>query len=397
MSMADESTLLEQAAARESVLIGERLVLYAGANLPSAAAQRAYSAGLSAYPAMGPRFAKEQPETTIVSGLEIAVRERVCELFNAQWVEPRLPSCTLANLAVFHALAKPGDLLFAPAAAHGGHLSQRRGGTPSLAGLIVEDLPFDSRRCCLDANQAAEKVLERKPNLIMLGRSVMIRPDDIQPVTEAAKSVGAKTIFDASHVIGLIAGGTFPNPLTLGVDVLTSSTYKTLPGRPHALIAGLNSEDEQRVAAVVEGALSANYDAGKLASLLVTLREASVGGIAYAQRVCAATRVLAQRLRAAGVTILAPDDAETFTHQLLIPMSPEVDAPTAIALLEKQGILVGTCADPTALGGYALRVGTQFITAQGQDAQLESIAARLAASLTRVGSGRMRVGEHVGV
>lgn len=391
MINSDELNLLKEASARASVLINERLVLYAGASLPSVAAQQAYSVGLSAYPAMGPSFAKEQPETELVSRLEMALRERVCDLLGARWVEPRLGSCTLANLAVFNALASPGDLLLAPSAAHGGHLSQRRGGTPSLAGLTVEDLPFDTQRCCLDAERAAEHVMARRPNLIMLGRSVMIRPDDIAPVIDAAKSVGAKTIFDASHVIGLIAGGTFPNPLTLGVDVLTSSTYKTLPGRPHGLIAGMNPQDEQRVCAVVEGALSANYDAGKLSSLLVTLRESSVNGQDYARRVCVATRSLANSLRQAGVAVLAPEDSETFTHQLLIPMSPDIKAADAVASLEKHGILVGTCADPTTSGGYALRVGTQFLTAQGQDDQLECVARRLVAALMTTDDGRMTV------
>src|SRR5690606_10792725 len=114
----------------------------------------------------------------------VAVRERICALFGAQWAEPRLPSCTIANLAVYHAFSKPGDLLLAPAAAHGGHLSQRRGGTPSLAGLVVKDLPFDTRQCVLDAPRAADLVRELRPTLVMLGRSVIIKPDDIEPVVK---------------------------------------------------------------------------------------------------------------------------------------------------------------------------------------------------------------------
>lgn len=37
----------------------------------------------------------------------------------------------------------------------------------------------------------------------------MIKPDELAPVVSAAKDVGAKTVFDASHVSGLIAGGAF--------------------------------------------------------------------------------------------------------------------------------------------------------------------------------------------
>lgn len=391
MEILNEQRLLEQALARGASLNDGRLMLYAGANLPSQQAQLAYSPALSAYPAMGPSFAKEQPDTAVVSGLEVAVRDRICELFDAQWAEPRLPSCTIANLAVFHAFSKPGDLLLAPAAAHGGHLSQRRGGTPSLAGLEVEDLPFDTRHCVLDTTRAADLVRERRPTLVMLGRSVIIKPDDIKPVVEAAQEVGAKTIFDASHVSGLIAGGTFPNPLSLGVDVITSSTYKTLPGRPHSLIAGRHPADGERLARLIDGALLANYDAGKLPAFLHTLREVQANGKSYAQRVCANSESLTHALRQRGVVVIAPEAGQVFTHQILIPMTADMAAPLAMTALEQKGILVGTCADPTSPGNYALRVGTQYITAQGQDSDIVAIALRLAGALRKSVDGRMMV------
>jgi len=391
MDTLNEQRLLDLAHERCVALERNALILYAGANLPSPQAQAAYSPGLSAYPAMGPSFAKEQPDTDIVSGLEVAVRERLCELFGGQWAEPRLPSCTIANLAVFHTFAKPGDLLLAPAAAHGGHLSQRRGGTPALAGLVVEDLPFDLGHCCLDASAAADLVRARRPTLVMLGRSVIIKPDDIEPVVAAAREVGAKTIFDASHVSGLIAGGTFPNPLALGVDVLTSSTYKTLPGRPHSLIVGRDPADGARLASLIDSALLANYDAGKLPGFLLTLREVQANGKAYAERVCATTRALAQALRQLGVAVIAPGEDEVFTHQLLIPMNADNTPWVAMAGLEQHGILVGTCADPLAPGGYALRVGTQFIAAQSPKADIEVIARRLARALSIDTAGRMQV------
>lgn len=391
MEMPNEQQLLAMAAARGAALRDGRVVLYAGANLPSEEAQQAYSVELSAYPAMGPSYAKEQPDTDLVSGLEVAVRERICSLFGAAWAEPRLPSCTIANLAVFHAFSRPGDLLLAPAAAHGGHLSQRRGGTPELAGLRVADLPFDTRACRLDAQAAAELVHTLRPSLVMLGRSVIITPDDIEPVVAAAREVGAKTIFDASHVSGLIAGGTFPNPLELGVDILTSSTYKTLPGRPHSLIAGRHAEDGERLARFIDRALLANYDAGKLPSFLVTLQQAEADGGTYARRVCAASQTFARVLRELNVAVIAPSPGEVFTHQVLVPMSNALDAPATIKALEQEGILVGTCNDPTTPGAYALRVGTQFIVAQGQDEQVDNIARWLAAALRREVDGRMSV------
>lgn len=392
MDTPNEQQLLTMAAARNAELLDGRLVLYAGANLPSVGAQAAYSPALSAYPAMGRSFFKEQPDTDLVSHLEEAVSAEIRQLFGAGWAEPRLPSCTIANLAVFHAFSRPGDLLLAPAAAHGGHLSQRRGGTPELAGLQVEDLPFDGKNCCLDASGAAAMVLERRPRMIMLGRSIMIKPDDIAPVVAACREVGAKTIFDASHVSGLIVGGTFPNPLTLGVDIITSSTYKTLPGRPHSLIAGRDPADGERLADLIDRQLLANYDAGKLPSLLVTLRQAAAGGRDLAERICRNSWALAGALVDGGVHIIAPVGDEAFTHQLLVPMDLSMTPAEAIKALERKAILVGTCADPTTPGSYALRIGTQFVTNQGGGIkEMKAAAALLSSVLRGTSKGRMAI------
>lgn len=388
----NNATLIALAGNRLNVLQHERIVLYAGANLPSPEAMAAYSPGLSAYPAMGPSFDKEQPDTSLVSALEMAVADQISRLFGSQWAETRLPNCTTANLAVFHAFSRPGDVLLAPAAAHGGHLSQRKGGTPALAGLNVEELPYDEHHLCLDGPAAAAMIERRKPRLVMLGRSVMLKADDITPVIDSARRVGAKTIFDASHVLGLIAGGMFPNPLSMGVDIMTSSTYKTLPGRPHSIIAGGNLADRALLASVIENRMIANGDAGCLPSLLVTLEQATLGGADYARRICRHTAAMAEALRAAGIAVMAARPDETATHQLLIPMSADLSAKQTLAALEQQGILVGACADPIAAGHFALRVGTQFMTTLGLDETgFVHIAQRLATLLEPTAENRMRI------
>lgn len=379
----DEAMLLSLSAERHRVLCDKRIVLYAGANLPSEAAMAAYAPGLGAYPAMGPSFAKEQPDTDLVSHLERAVSAAACMLFEAEWAEPRLPSCTIANLAVFHAFLRPGDLMLAPAAAHGGHFSQRRGGTPELAGLVVEDLPFDTESCCLDGLAAARMILTRRPALVMLGRSVMIKADAVSPVVDAARRVGAKTIFDASHVAGLITGRQYPNPLALGIDILTTSTYKTLAGRPHALVVGRNPEDAGRLAAIAEGGLLANNDAGKLPALLVTLREAQGGIASYARQVVENARLLATMLQREGLPVLAAREDEIGTHQILVPLDAAISGPEMMAAMAARNILVGLCPDPSRPGCHALRIGTQFITTRMPEAVTLEMIARLFAEVFR--------------
>ncbi len=243
---------------------------------------------------------------------------------------------------------------------------------------MVEDLPFDAENCCLHAVAAAGMVLAHKPALVMLGRSVMIKPDDVAPVIAAARKVGAKTIFDASHVAGLIAGGQYPDPLALGVDILTSSTYKTLPGRPHALVMGRDANDARRLADVLETRLLANYDAGKLPSLLVTLQDARVDIASYAQRVVRYTQQLAELLRREGLAVLSAREGEIGTHQILVPLHASISGPAMISAMAAQNILVGACPDPTRPGCEALRIGTQFIAAR-KETDLAAVAHRFAA------------------
>ncbi|WP_371344812.1 glycine hydroxymethyltransferase [Ancylobacter sp. IITR112] len=385
----DHATLFTAAARHADTLTRARLVLYAGANLPSPEVLAAYSPGLGAMPSMGPSFDKEQPGTELVSQFEVAVRQEACALFGAAWAEPRLPSATLCNLAVFHAFARPGELMLAPDKAQGGHLSQRRGGTPDLAGLACEELPFDAAGLCLDATGAARMVEQRRPRLVMLGRSVMVRADDIAPVVAAARAVDATTVFDASHVAGLIAGGTYPNPLEAGVDVLVTSTYKTLPGLPHGLILGRDPAQGEALARLLDARFLANYNAALLPPLLRLLTDMRRDASLYAARIGRNTATLARACRARGLPVIAPEHGHT--HQMLIPIA-DSEAPRAlVAALAESGVIIGLCPDITRAQGAALRVGTQFLATLGLDAPaMEPVADLLAALLTGPMGVRLR-------
>lgn len=384
--------LLSDCNERLAQLTTQRVMLYAGANLPSARAMAAYNPALASYPAMGPAFGKEQPETELVSKLELLASELAMKLFKAAWAEVRLPSCTLANLAIFHAYCRPGDKVLAPAAEHGGHLSQRRGGTAQLAGLVVDDLPFDTSNCRLDTVGTVALIERIRPKLVILGRSIMLKADDIAPVVEAAQAVGAKTLFDASHVAGLIAGGTYPNPFDAGVDLISSSTYKTLPGRPQGIVLGRRPEDAEALRGLLDTAMLANYDAGRLPSLCVTLNEVLADDGAYARNILANSAALHRALLDAGLSVCGADGTQAHTHQLLLPLSRNADPRPVMLALQAHGILIGTCVDPTLPGGHALRLGTQFITRQGFSLpHMAEVAGLLAQVLETEPCGRLRL------
>src|SRR3954462_876687 len=81
----------------------DSIVLYAGTNQASRAVETMLGSTMGAMPAMGRPWAKDQPGTASISALEVLVEHQLQVLFNATWAEARLPSATLANLAVYRA------------------------------------------------------------------------------------------------------------------------------------------------------------------------------------------------------------------------------------------------------------------------------------------------------
>ncbi|MER0236898.1 glycine hydroxymethyltransferase [Fulvimarina sp. MAC8] len=354
-----KAALTERVAGHARALHEDYLVLYAGANILTPSLKASFDPTLSLMPAMGPLRDKEQPGSDFVASLETLAARLAGQVFGAAWADCRLPSCTIANLAVISAFASAGDILLAPAGSHGGHLSQRRGGTPSMRGLEVRDLPFDAQRQCLDSEAAADQIRREKPAMVMLGRSVVLGPDDLEPVVTACRETGALSVYDASHVAGLIAGGVFPNPLEAGVDLITTSTYKTLAGPTGAIVMGREPGNGARFADFLDANLLANQNAARLPPLCGVLAEFAETG-AYAEATVQLATCLKHCLVEAGLPVLL-EDRPAETHQVVVPIGDLAASKTVMAELEAANILVGRCPVPGRPGEHGLRFGSQLI------------------------------------
>ncbi|MDB5954581.1 beta-eliminating lyase-related protein [Ramlibacter sp.] len=360
------------------------LQLYAGCNYLSPAAAQALSCGLGAMPAMGAPFAKQQPGTDEVSALEELVESQLLDLFGGAWAEARLPSCTLANAAVYTSLCPPGGLIATIAARDGGHVSQQAEGTIGMLGRRTMGLPFAGGR--LDDAQAAAAVAQHRPAIVMVGGSVMLQPYRLEQTLSAARDVGAVLVYDASHVLGLIAGGLFQDPIGMGVDLMTASTYKSLGGPPGGIIVGRHSAHAQALRAQVVGTWTSNYDAARLASLSIALAEARTFMPAYARHMVENARALAQALHGLGVPVcgINPGDELPQTHQLVLRCASPQEALALSRLAEGHGIYIGTCSVPGDAAAGGLRIGTQALTRRGaQAADMLDIASCIASVMGR--------------
>src|SRR5690349_18028087 len=124
----------------------ECLLLYAGGNVPSPLVASLHEAALMSQPSMGYPGDKYQPGLERIDVVEVAAAEAVARVMGARFAEVRSTSATLANLAVYTALASPGDTIAVLPGWAGGHLSHHAIGAPGVRGLRVVELPYDDAR-----------------------------------------------------------------------------------------------------------------------------------------------------------------------------------------------------------------------------------------------------------
>ena len=165
----------------------------------------------------------------VVDIVEEIARERLKELYDAEWVNVQPHSGAQANAAVFLAVLNPGDKFMGLNLAHGGHLSH--GSAVNTSGLIYTPVEYNlnPETGRVDYDKMEETALREKPKMIIGGGSAYSREWDYKRMREIADKVGAILMVDMAHPAGLIAAGLLDNPVKYA-HIVTSTTHKTLRG-----------------------------------------------------------------------------------------------------------------------------------------------------------------------
>ncbi len=216
------------------------LELIASENLVSPAVMAAMGSVLTN------KYAEGYPAKRYYGGCEcvdivenIAI-ERVKKLFGAGFANVQPHSGAQANMAVYFALATPGDTIMGMSLAHGGHLTH--GSPVNMSGKYFNFVSYglgDDEKIDYDKVEAMAK--ECNPKIIVAGASAYPREINFPRLAEIAKSVGAYLMVDMAHIAGLVAAGVHPSPMPYA-DVVTSTTHKTLRGPRGGLILTNNEE-----------------------------------------------------------------------------------------------------------------------------------------------------------
>ena len=318
-----------------------------------------------------------------IEEIEVIATELAAQVFNARYAEIRVGSGAMANLIGFIALTKPGDVIIAPPAAIGGHVTHHGDDCAGLYGLQSHPAPVNADGYTVDLEALRGLALRVRPKLITIGGSLNLFPHPVAEARMIADEVEAKVLFDAAHQCGIIAGGAWANPLDLGAHLMTMSTYKSLGGPAGGLIVSNDAEIAQRLDAIAFPGMTANFDIGKSAALALTLLDWVEHGAAYARAMIELSQALAHEMVALDLPVYAMHRGATQSHQFALEAASYGGGQAASKSLRRAGFLA--CGIGLPIAGVendmnGLRIGTPELVRRGVT---PDHAARLAALVAR--------------
>ncbi len=337
-------------------------------NVMNPVAEAALARGLGARPSLGYPGDKYEMGLEAIEEIEVMAAELAAEVFGAGYAEVRVGSGALANLYGFMALARPGDAIIAPPGAIGGHVTHHQAGCAGLYGLITHPAPVNADGYSVDLDGLRDLARKVRPKIITIGGSLNLFPHPVREIRAIADEVGARVLFDAAHQCGIIAGGAWANPLAEGAHLMTMSTYKSLGGPAGGLIVTNDAQIAERLDAIAYPGMTANFDAGRVAALALSLLDWREYGRAYADAMIALAQALAKALAAEGLPVFASARGHTRSHQFAVEARGFGGGQAASKLLRRAGFLacgIGLPMAEVAGDVNGLRIGTPELVRRG--------------------------------
>lgn len=344
--------------------------LIASENIMSPLAMLLYLNDMMHRYAEGKPFKRYYQGLKYVDELEVTAQKIMGELLETEYVELRPISGTIANATVFRAFADHGDKAVVAPVQGGAHVSHTRYGTLGALGIEQIDMPFNIEEWNIDIDKAVKIIEEVKPKIVTLGFSLYLFPNPTKEISEAAHSVDAKVVHDVAHVLGLITGKIWENPLKEGADIITSSTHKTFPGPQGGLIATRSKEDYKRIGKIVFPMFVSNHHLHRLAATAITGLEMKIWGREYAEQIVRNAKTLAEALAEEGFNVVAENKGFTQSHQVVVDVRKQGGGAKIATLLEETNIILNKNLLPwdkpeDIKNPSGLRIGVQEVTRWG--------------------------------
>jgi glycine hydroxymethyltransferase len=261
-----------------------------------------------------------------ISLIENYVTDLMKSLFKCSWTDVRIVSGTHANLATFKGLslaAKNRKMVVTPLSC-GAHISHDYTGLAgNVLGLENINHVYNINEFNIDVDRSIDVIRAAKPGIVTFGGSLFLFPHPIKELKAVCDEVGAYVAYDASHVLGLIAGGVFQDPLREGADFVSSSTHKTFPGPQGGVIMGNPSSPRlEKAAKKIQFAVfplsTSSTHLGRLPALGIAALEMKVFGAELARQIVKNAQTAGQYLCENGVKVLCSSKGFTKSHQIAV-------------------------------------------------------------------------------
>lgn len=356
------------------------------------------------------KYAEGYPGKRYYGGCEFVdvaedlARDRLKQLFDAEYANVQPHSGSQANMAVYFTFVKQGDKLMGMNLSHGGHLTH--GSPVNFSGQMYNFVAYGVNKDSgiIDYNEVEDVAKREKPKMITVGASAYSRNIDYQAFRQIADKVGAFLFADIAHPAGLIAADLLNDPVP-HCHVVTSTTHKTLRGprggliimgkdfdNPFGLVAP-KSGRTKRMSELLDSMVIPGIQGGPLmhviAAKAVAFKEALQPEFnVYAQQVIRNAQALAAQLVKLGFYIIS---GGTDNHLMLADLrSKGVTGKDAQEALDEAGITVNKNAvpfdDKSPLITSGIRIGTPALTTRGmKEQEMEYIAGLIDEVIRNVG------------
>jgi glycine hydroxymethyltransferase len=301
-----------------------------------------------------------------IDQVETLAVERAKALFGVDHANVQTYSGSPANLAIYLALAQPGDTVMGMALPAGGHLTH--GWSVSATGKWFRAVQYGVRKDTgrIDLDEVRDLALAERPKLIFCGGTAIPRTIDFPGFAEIAKEVGAVLVADVAHIAGLIAGGAHPSPVG-HAQVISTTTHKTLRGPRGAMLMS-DAEHAKALDKAVFPGLQGGPHNHTTAGIAVALAEAARPDFReYAAAVVANAKALADALLALGYDLVS---GGTDNHLILMDVTGKgIAGKPAAKALDRAGIELNYNTVPfdprKPFDPSGVRLGTAAITTRG--------------------------------
>lgn len=281
--------------------------------------------------------------------------ERVAkEVFKAETADLRPLSGHIADLIVLANLTKPGDTLLCVSPKDGGYPGLWEDGLAGLLKLKAVPFPFSKHDMNIKVEEARQAINRVKPKIVIFGASLITFPHPIKDLAEVAHENDAVVGFDGSHVMGLIAGQQFQDPLKENAQVLFGSTHKTFFGPQGGMILA-DREHGEFIKERILPAFVDNAHWNRIAALTLALAEMKNFGKTYAKQVIDNSKTLAKALHDYGFPVICEHLGFTQSHQTILDYGDDEKSRNVAEKLQRANIITDV----------AIRIGTCEVTRRG--------------------------------